>query len=179
MRVRKSGRSFPLSFSIIMAMLCLHSVMGVTRIPLERFEQRTEGHFQSWIDRRDLLVMHHPWVPSTTGGYCEARATVSLPRDLHPPLRLSIYQTDDYFNDFWRAKNDIWLGGDGFYGHRFKQVRVNDRLVWESDVADANAPDTSSTLVLDLPDGTLLLSPTPTGRLSGAVWGSPPFGSRS
>ena len=121
-------------------------------IPIDEFETHAEGELETWVDRRDLLVMHHPWVPSTTGGYCQATATVTLSPDSSPPFRLAIYQNDNYFNDFWRAKNDSWLGGDGFFGHRFKQVWVDGQLLWESDVADANAPQVPGLLELDLPD---------------------------
>jgi hypothetical protein len=120
-------------------------------LPVSDFVVETTASFESWIDSRNLLVMYHPWVPSTTGGHASASVLRKIGSNLKSPLRLALYLSDDYFNDFWRAKNDSWLGGDGFYGHRFKQVWVNGGLLWESDVADANPPDTSGTVVLDLP----------------------------
>ena len=122
-----------------------------TDLSLSDFIVETTASFESWIDNRDLLVMRHPWVSSSTGGYASASVVREIPSNLKPPLRLSLYVSDDYFNDFWRAKNDCWLGGDGFYAHRFKEVWVNGELLWESDVADANPPDRSGTVVLDLP----------------------------
>lgn len=151
MRLRASLSLRLLGLCVVHA-LSLVGSQGNDSLPLERFEIEQTGGFESWIDRRDLLVMHHPWVPSVTGGFCEARFTCSLPPDLKSPIRISLYQSDDYFNDFWRAKNDSWLGGDGFFGHRFKQVWVNDHLLWESDVADANPPQASGVLEWEIPE---------------------------
>ena len=119
-------------------------------LPSSGFVLETSGEFESWVDRRDLVVMHHPWVPSVTDGYASATIAKTLPEDLSPPFRLHFYVSDDYFNDFWRAKNDSWLGGDGFFGHRFKEVWVNGKLVWESDVADPNPPDVMGNIAVEL-----------------------------
>jgi len=74
-------------------------------LPSSDFVLEASGEFESWIDRRELVVMRHPWVSSATGGLASATILRTLPQDLSPPLRLYWYVSDDYFNDFWRAKN--------------------------------------------------------------------------
>lgn len=122
------------------------------QLPLVDSVTESTGEWETYVDRRGLLVMSHDWVPSATGGFAQARVQTTIPEGSTGPYRLSFYQSDDYANDFWRAHNDSWLGGDGFYGHRFKQVWIGDDLLWESDVADANPPQAPGQIVLDLPN---------------------------
>ena len=86
-------------------------------------------------DVRDLLVIEHPWIESHEGGFGQWEVTLAPPEGWQPgePLFVSFYQSDNY-SGTWRE--DKWMGAQVFLGHRFKQLLVNGRLVWESDVAD-------------------------------------------
>ncbi|NUN96442.1 MAG: hypothetical protein HUU16_09730 [Candidatus Omnitrophica bacterium] len=137
---------------LLAALLPVSAVSSTdSSLAADRFVLASTGAYQVWTDRRELIVMSHPWVPSCTGSFAEARATIEIPQGAPAPQRLSFSVSDDYFNDFWRARNDSWLGGDGFLGHRYKQVWVNRTLAWESDVADPNPPSVSGTYVVPLP----------------------------
>jgi hypothetical protein len=91
--------------------------------------------FAARSDVRDLLIVEHPWVPSTADGYGQWETVVSPPPDWRPgdPLYVSFYQSDNYSGGWGPS---AWLGTQAFIGHRFKQLLVNGEVVWESDVAD-------------------------------------------
>jgi hypothetical protein len=101
-------------------------------------------------DRRGLFRIIHPWAPSQAGDFGMVEGQVTIPKAWKPPYRLRFYCADDYMNDDWRPAPGEWLGGEGFTGHRFKQVLVNDEVVWESDVADAEGPAVQTRFEVDL-----------------------------
>ncbi|MCC6445347.1 MAG: glycoside hydrolase family 127 protein [Armatimonadetes bacterium] len=95
------------------------------------------GAYQGRPDRRRLYAMLHPWVPAETGGYGQLQAEVSVPADWKPPYALHFYAGDDYVSDSHRLQPSDWLGMECYQGHRFKQVLIDDRVVWETDIGDA------------------------------------------
>ena len=102
----------------------------------------TKGPWQSRVDHRGLLAMHHPWVPVTEGNFAMATRTVAIPDGMTEPIALAFYCSDDYHT----APGDpamAALAAEGFVGHRRRQVLVDDRLVWSEDVSDPVRPGES------------------------------------
>ncbi len=94
--------------------------------------------FMTRLDRRGLFWLYHPWEPSRGEAFAECFApTVTIPADWQPPFLLHFYCSDDYHADGYRVPPDSWLGQISLIGHRFKQVLIDDKVVWEMDVADA------------------------------------------
>ncbi|NLC55563.1 MAG: hypothetical protein GX774_01845 [Armatimonadetes bacterium] len=98
-----------------------------------------QGAYLARLDRRGLYVVTHPRQPAGTGDFGRLERTVTLPRGWKPPFALHLYCSDDYVADGWRPQPGDWLGSEAYVGHRFKQVLVDDQVVWERDVADDNA----------------------------------------
>ena len=124
-------------------------------IPLDLSDERAwgfsvRGKYEGSADRRALFGIVHPWARAEEGDFGEVQREVSIPRDWRPPYTLRFYCCDDYANDEWRPKPDEWLGGEGFLGHRFKQVLINGQVVWESDVADAEGAKAQARFEIDL-----------------------------
>jgi len=108
------------------------------------------GGYEGRADRRALFVMTHPWSAAGDGDFGVIEREATIPGDWQPPYRVRFYCADDYVNDDWRPKADDWLGGEGFAGHRFKQVLVDGQVVWESDVADAEGPHVPTRFEVDV-----------------------------
>jgi PcRGLX-like N-terminal RIFT barrel domain len=109
------------------------------------------GKFQTWVDRRDLLVLHHPWEKSAADASVTAECDVEVPAEWSGRARLHFYMTDDYDGQA-KPLSEGWLGQVNLVGHRFKQVLVNDAVIWEQDVADAEGASEPSRLSVLLPD---------------------------
>ncbi|UCH35220.1 MAG: glycoside hydrolase family 127 protein [Armatimonadota bacterium] len=109
-----------------------------------------QGEYEGRADRRALFIITHPWAAAGAGDFGMIEREAMIPADWKPPYRVRFYCADDYVNDEWRPKADDWLGGEGFGGHRFKQVLVNGQVVWESDVADAEGPQVQTRFEVDL-----------------------------
>ncbi|MBI4551456.1 MAG: hypothetical protein HY710_04260, partial [Candidatus Latescibacteria bacterium] len=113
-------------------------------IPLKAWKSKqTRGFVTHRDSTRQLLVAEHPWRPSRAGGFGEWKVTVTPPAGWRAgePLFVSFYQSDNY-SGTWHE--DAWTGTQAFIGHRFKQLLVNGRLVWEQDVADEEMVDPRS-----------------------------------
>ena len=103
----------------------------------DRWRTATAGPYDVVLDIRDLYQINAHWEISRAGNHGALTTTVSLPSDWVRPLRLRFFQADDY--QAWgidRSQAADWFAETGFVGHRFKQVLVDGRLVWEKDVAD-------------------------------------------
>ena len=109
------------------------------------------GRSEAWIDRRNLIALFHPWEESAGGDWAAASREVEIPADWTGPVRLQCYMTDDY-DGSGDPIRDIWLGQINLVGHRFKQILVNDQVVWEADVADAEGVGAASRVSVQLPD---------------------------
>ncbi len=104
-------------------------------VPIRDWTARCSGAFVARRDLRDLLVVEHPWVPSRARARGEWRTTVAAPQGwcAGEPLYVSFYQSDNYSG---AHADSAWMGTQCFLGHRFKQLLVGRRVVWEADVAD-------------------------------------------
>ena len=107
-----------------------------TFVPMRAWASRHTAGFITRRDPRELLVIEHPWMPSVKGGFGEWRVRTCAPAGWQPgaPLFVSFYQFDNYSGT--RLEDEWGTGTQAFNGHRFKQLLVNGRLVWEADVAD-------------------------------------------
>jgi len=99
------------------------------------------GKFTAHFDRREICRLHYPWEVSEAGEYGEIFRQVTLPDDWQPPFWLRWYCSDNYIGE----GVDRAVVGEGrsavvMIGHRFKQVLVDDQVVWDRDVADPIFP---------------------------------------
>ncbi|MCF6285340.1 MAG: hypothetical protein L3K26_09140 [Candidatus Hydrogenedentes bacterium] len=94
-----------------------------------------KGPWQSRVDHRKLLAMHHPWIASDGGNYAMAWREVEVPEEWGDSVTLTFYNSDDYHGV---ARGN--LPGIGFVGHRRKQILINHKPVWTEDVSDAVSP---------------------------------------
>jgi hypothetical protein len=85
------------------------------------------------VDIRDMLSLFHPFVVSETGKSAGASRETIIPTDWKPPFSLRFYCADDYFADPAKHKPGQ-LGTESFFEHRFKQVLIDDNVIWERDV---------------------------------------------
>lgn len=109
------------------------------------------GKFEAWTDRRDLLVLYHPWEVSDKGSAVTAEQTVTIPDGWETPVHLFFYLSDDY-DGSTEPVNAEWLGQINLPGHRFKEVLVDGATVWRQDVADSADISAPTRFVVDLPD---------------------------
>lgn len=120
-------------------------------LPLdESWRLETKGAWQIRKDHRDLLAMRHPWQPSEDGAFAQATRTVEVPAEWTGPVVLSFYCSDDYHTDTWRPDGTT-LTAEGFLGHRFLQVMVNEKIVWSQDIASPIVQGQSPTFRVPLP----------------------------
>jgi len=101
------------------------------------------------VDVREMLNLFHPLVISETGKSAGASTTLTLPADWKPPFALRFFCADDYFADEEKHRPGQ-LGTESYFEHRFKQVLVDDRVVWERDVADENIHGSQTIFLVDL-----------------------------
>lgn len=110
---------------------------------------RAEGPWRDLPDARGLRGMRYPWRVSSTGEYAELSREVTVPSDWQPPYALTFFCSDDYTDDGSRpteGANSV----DAYPGHRFKQVLVDDHVIWEADIADNSAPGSPTDFAVDL-----------------------------
>ena len=110
------------------------------------WQEKTTGAFAAWRDEiRNLLVIDHPWQPSRARALGQWQVKVTPPVEWEPgePLWVSFYQSDNYTGSHFESP---WMGAQVFIDHRFKQLLVNDEVVWEQDVADQEQGGTAETL---------------------------------
>jgi hypothetical protein len=120
-------------------------------LPLDDgWRMETKGAWQIRKDHRDLLAMRHPWQPSEDGAFAQATRTVEIPPEWSGPVALSFYCSDDYHTDTWRPDGTA-LTAEGFIGHRFLQVMVNEKIVWSQDIASPVVQGQSPTFRVPLP----------------------------
>ena len=109
------------------------------------------GNCEAWIDRRELLVLFHSWDESKAGASVTATCEVVIPADWPGATRMHFYMTDDY-DGLSDPLEEGWLGQANLVGHRFKQVLIDDQVVWERDVADAEGVAQPSRFSVVLPE---------------------------
>jgi len=109
------------------------------------------GVYEGWADRRALFVLHHPWSASQKGQYGMVSREVLVPETWDGRVRLHFYMTDDYDGHHPPISEENWLGQINLVGHRFKQVLVDEVVVWEQDVMDPEGISEASHFSLVLP----------------------------
>lgn len=93
--------------------------------------------------------MRYPWRISTTGERAELTRSVTIPAEWQPPYTLTFFCSDDY-SDYPQRPKKSMHSIDSYPGHRFKEVRIDGRVVWERDIADDSAPGTPTSFTVDL-----------------------------
>lgn len=116
------------------AALCLTGAAAVAA--QDEWSIETKGAWKMRPDpQRDLLVMDHPWSTSSTGDFALVWRMMKAAEDWNGPVNLCFYCSDDYHTDGWRP-DGTKVSAEGFCGHRFKQVLVDNAVVWSRDVSD-------------------------------------------
>ena len=114
--------------------LCLMGAMASAA--QDEWNIETKGAWKVRPDaQRDLLGMEHPWSPSFTGDFALVWRMMKVADDWSGPINLCFYCSDDYHTDSWRPDGSK-TAAEGFRGHRFKQVLVDNTVVWSQDVSD-------------------------------------------
>jgi len=136
-------------FSLDVRLWASSQKLDLSFLTKDKWQFEGTGRYQGWTDRRDLFTLFHPWYPTETGKYAAVTHQVQLPPDFKMPVRLHFYMTDDYDG---HAKTSGWETRTSFVGHRFKQVLINDKVIWEKDVADKEGKSQPSRFSILLPD---------------------------
>ena len=103
----------------------------------------------SLIDIRNVLNLFHPLVESRTGALAGASRQCTIPADWQPPFLLRFHAADDYFAD--PEKHKVGMPGtESYFDHRFKQVLIDDQVVWDRDVIDDNMPTSQADFEVDI-----------------------------
>jgi hypothetical protein len=101
------------------------------------------------IDMRNILNLFHPLSIPRTGNAAGASAKLTIPAGWRPPFALRFFCADDYFADAAKHKPGQ-SGTESFFGHRFKQVLIDDIVIWSRDVIDENTAGSQMTFQVDI-----------------------------
>jgi hypothetical protein len=108
-----------------------------------RWRFASHGKYLLVTDPRGLMQVYHPWEVAETGDYGALTTTVTVPRAWKGPITLNVYANDTYVNDGWDKVKPGWThtyaAWHNFVGHRFKQVLIDEKVIWEQDIGDAEA----------------------------------------
>lgn len=148
---RSCSRPARLLLSAASLLLSAISAADPLSLDLTKWQFANTGKFESWIDRRDLMVLYHPWEVSEKDFAASAEQTVTIPANSAGPLKLHWYMSDDY-DGSTEPVNEGWLGQINLPGHRFKQMLINGEVAWQQDVADATDVSLPSRFSVDLPE---------------------------
>lgn len=110
------------------------------------------GHHQVWSDQRRLFVLYHPWEESQAGCSGSISQEIVIPDGCEDRLKIGFYMTDDYHDHHEKLGDDSWVGQISLVGHRFKQLLINDVVIWEKDVADPEGVSEPSHFAVLLPE---------------------------
>jgi hypothetical protein len=114
---------------------------GPDRPPALDWSVATRGPYRAAADRRGVWTVTHADEPSTAGNSCELVREFVLPED-RSGLCLEWYYSDTYCGGAERILGGAEHGKAAFVNqrkdHRFAQVLVNGRLVWEQDTHGHN-----------------------------------------
>jgi len=101
----------------------------------------SEGKYLLIKDPRALYQVYHPWDISEDGDFAALKTTVTIPKDWQTPIFLNLYASDTYMSEGWEEAKPRWThtyaAYHNFVGHRFKQILIDDKVIWEQDVGDA------------------------------------------
>lgn len=138
---------------LLIAASLFSAIAPATPLPLDpaAWQLTNTGKFDSWTDRRGLLVLHHPWDVSDKDFAATAEQKVTIPAAWTGPMKLHFYMSDDY-DGAAEPVTEGWLGQINLPGHRFKQLLINDEVAWQQDVADATDIALPTRFAVDLPE---------------------------
>ncbi len=107
-----------------------------------RWDFTSQGKYLLVEDEvRALRQFFHPWDISQDGDFASLSTQATVPADWEGPLYLNLYANDTYVTEGWEQVKPNWTHTYASYhvfvGHRFKQVLINDELIWEQDIGDA------------------------------------------
>ena len=101
----------------------------------------SQGKYILIKDPRALYQVYHPWDISRDGDFAMLSAQITAPGDWQKPIFLNLYANDTYVSEGWEQAKPGWThtyaAYHNFVGHRFKQVLVDDEVIWEQDIGDA------------------------------------------
>jgi len=102
-----------------------------------QWKSSTRGPYDVVLDIRDIYQINAHWEVSRAGNYGQLSTTVTIPETWVLPIKLRLFIADDYIGwNIDRSRGPSWFVETTFVGHRFKQVLIDGRLLWEQDVAD-------------------------------------------
>ncbi len=133
--------------SMLVALLWMSGRQGASAAVLDLrcvpddWQVAAQGKSTAHFDRREICRINHPWETSEAGDYGEISRMVTIPEEWAGPFWLRWYCSDNYVGE----GVDRTVVGEGrtgivMIGHRFKQVLVDDLVIWERDVADPIFP---------------------------------------
>ncbi len=110
-----------------------------------------QGSFTGRLDRRGVYTMSHPSAPAQEGDSGTLWRMVKLAGRRPEATVLRFYRTDDYVGTkkqavYYRDRAAKYVE-DYREGVRFKQVLINDRVVWQEDVLGRNGTTPGSRFV--------------------------------
>jgi hypothetical protein len=123
-----------MGIGLLLLVVCAHADQIVTQ-ELAEWKSETKGCWRVRTDHRGLLAMRHPWETSEKGNFALIYRSIKTPATWQGPVWLHFYCSDDYHTADGKP-DGTGLGGEGFIGHRFKQILVDSEVVWEKDVSD-------------------------------------------
>jgi hypothetical protein len=101
----------------------------------------SQGKYLLVKDPRSLYQFYHPWDISEDGDFAAISAQVTVSQDWQNPIFLKLYANDTYVSEGWKEAKPRWThtyaAYHNFVAHRFKQVLIDDEMVWERDVGDS------------------------------------------
>lgn len=105
---------------------------------LDQWDVTTVGKFSVRWDDRDVITVHHPHEASVAGALASIRRTFPLDADDGDQRALlSFYISDDYrggIENIYQGDRRVGTVENMKVGHRFVEVQVDGRRVWEYDV---------------------------------------------
>lgn len=117
--------------------------MNIVKLDLrsEEWHKTSAGAWRGRVDRKGVYVMSHPYEPAQEGGFCHLERAVVLPSGVPEggSIWLRFYSSDGYIGSD-QANPEIGYEAEDSPGCRFRQVLINDQVVWEADVAGPNPP---------------------------------------
>lgn len=98
------------------------------------------GKYRLVVDPRGLLQVYHPWDLAETGDFGALTTRITVPHNWKGPVYLNLYANDTYVTEGWDKAKANWThtyaAWHNFVGHRFKQVLIDNVVVWEHDIGD-------------------------------------------
>ncbi len=122
--------------------MVMHRPTGVLSLAPDeaKWDFTAQGKYLLVKDPRGLMQVYHPWDISQEGDFASLTARVNVPADWRGPFFINLYANDTYVGDGREQAEQFNAVARALYyvpGHRFKQVWIDNKLVWDQDVADA------------------------------------------